>query len=153
MLFDIRLSNILLNVSSGKGNNSKNKQIGLQTKSFCRAKETVNKMKIQHTAWEKIFANHISNRELISKIHYPGGSDGKASAWNAGDPGLIPGLGRSTGRGNGYSPQLFPGESHGQRSLVGYSPWSHKELDTTEQLTHTSEIYMKNLHNNNNKTN
>ena len=27
---------------------------------------------------------------------------------------------------------LFPGESHGQRSLVGYSPWSHKELDTTE---------------------
>ena len=27
-------------------------------------------------------------------------------------------------------------ESHGQRSLVGYSPWSHKELDTAEQLTH-----------------
>jgi len=89
MLFDIRLSNILLNVSSGKGNKSKNKQIGLQTKSFCRAKETVNKMKTQHTAWEKIFANHISKRELIAKMHYPGGSDGRASAWNAGDPGLI----------------------------------------------------------------
>ena len=28
------------------------------------------------------------------------------------------------------------GEFHGQRSLVGYSPWSHKELDITEQLTH-----------------
>ena len=27
---------------------------------------------------------------------------------------------------------LLPGESHGQRSLVGYSPWDHKELDTTE---------------------
>ena len=26
----------------------------------------------------------------------------------------------------------LPGESHGQRSLVGYSPWDHKELDTTE---------------------
>ena len=26
---------------------------------------------------------------------------------------------------------------HGQRSLVGYSPWGRKELDTTEQLTHT----------------
>ena len=29
---------------------------------------------------------------------------------------------------------LLPGESHGQRSLVGYSPWGHKEWDTTEQL-------------------
>ena len=33
------------------------------------------------------------------------------------------------------TPVFLPGESHGQRSLVGYSPWSHKELDTTEQLT------------------
>ena len=32
---------------------------------------------------------------------FPGGSDGKASACNAGDPGSIPGLGRSTGKGNG----------------------------------------------------
>ena len=32
---------------------------------------------------------------------FPGGSDGKASAWNAGDPGSIPGLGRSPGEGNG----------------------------------------------------
>ena len=31
----------------------------------------------------------------------------------------------------------MPGESHGQRSLVSYSPWGCKELDTTEQLTHT----------------
>ena len=32
-----------------------------------------------------------------------------------------------------------PGKSHGQRSLVGYSPWGHKESDTTAQLTlHTS---------------
>ena len=30
---------------------------------------------------------------------------------------------------------FFPGESHGQRTLVGYSPWGHKELDTTEGLT------------------
>ena len=27
---------------------------------------------------------------------------------------------------------FFPGESHGQRNLVGYGPWGHKELDTTE---------------------
>ena len=32
---------------------------------------------------------------------------------------------------------LLPGESHGQRSLAGYSPWGHKESDTTERLTHT----------------
>ena len=31
---------------------------------------------------------------------------------------------------------FLPGESHGQRSLVGYSPWGRKELDTAEQLTH-----------------
>ena len=33
---------------------------------------------------------------------FPGGSDGQESAWNAGDPGSIPGLGRSPGEGNGY---------------------------------------------------
>ena len=33
------------------------------------------------------------------------------------------------------TPVFLPGESHGQRSLVGYSPWSHKESDTTEWLT------------------
>ena len=38
------------------------------------------------------------NRE---DIDFPGGSDGKASVYNAGDPGSIPGLGRSPGEGNG----------------------------------------------------
>ena len=31
------------------------------------------------------------------------------------------------------TPVFLPGKSHGQRSLAGYSPWSHKESDTTEQ--------------------
>ena len=35
------------------------------------------------------------------------------------------------------TPVFLPGEAHGQRSLVGYGPWGRKELDTTEQLTHT----------------
>ena len=35
-------------------------------------------------------------------LGFPGGSDGKESACNAGDPGLVPGLGRSTGEGKGY---------------------------------------------------
>ena len=33
------------------------------------------------------------------------------------------------------TPVFLPGEFHGQRSLEGYSPWGHKDLDTTEQLT------------------
>ena len=34
-------------------------------------------------------------------------------------------------------PVLLPGESYGQRNLVGYSPQHHKELDTTEVTSHT----------------
>ena len=36
------------------------------------------------------------------------------------------------------NPVLLPGESHGQRSLVGYSPWGRKDWDMTEQLIHTT---------------
>ena len=44
------------------------------------------------------------------------------------------------------TPVLLPGKSHGPRSLVGYSPWGHQELDTTEQLTlFTSLSSYKNL--------
>ena len=35
------------------------------------------------------------------------------------------------------TPVFLPGEFHEQKNLVGYSPWGHKELDTTEWLTHT----------------
>jgi len=42
------------------------------------------------------------------------------------------------------TPVFLPGESHGQRSLVGYSPWSRKELDMTERLStaHSTEANM-----------
>ena len=33
------------------------------------------------------------------------------------------------------TPVFLPGEFHGQRSLVGYWPWGHKELDLTERVT------------------
>ena len=56
-----------------------------------------------------------------------------ANARDIKDTGSIPGSGRSPGEGNGnHSPVFLPGESHGQRSMVGYSPWGRKELDTTE---------------------
>ena len=63
---------------------------------------------------------------------FPCGSAGKESACNAGDLGLIPGLGRSPGEGKGYtSLQYFwPGKFHGL-----YSPWGRKESDMTERLS------------------
>ena len=51
---------------------------------------------------------------------------------NAGDVGSIPGSGGSVEKGWQLTPVFLPGESHGQRSLAGYSPWDHKESDTTE---------------------
>ena len=51
--------------------------------------------------------------------HFPGGSDSKESACNAGDQGSIPGLGRSPGEGNGNPFQYFlTGEFQGEWSLV-----------------------------------
>ena len=48
---------------------------------------------------------------------------------------MIPGLGRSPGEGNGNPLQDYCLENPMDRgSLVGYSPWDRKELDTTERL-------------------
>ena len=52
-------------------------------------------------------------------------SVGKESAYNAGDTVSIPGSGRSPGEGNS-NPLQLPGESHGQRSVAGCSPWGRK---------------------------
>ena len=52
-------------------------------------------------------------------VNFPGGSDGRASAYNAGDSGSVPGLGRSPGEGNGTPLQYSCLEkSHGRRSLA-----------------------------------
>ena len=56
------------------------------------------------------------------------GSDENASAYNAGDLGSVPGLGRSLGEGNDNPlPVFLPRESHGQRSLAGYGPRGRKD--------------------------
>ena len=69
---------------------------------------------------------------------FPGGSNGKESTCNSGELGLIPGLGKIAWRRAWQpTPVFLPEESHGQRSLVGYSPWTHKESDTTERLRTT----------------
>ena len=60
----------------------------------------------------------------------------KESACNAGDPGSIPGWGRSPGEGNGNPLQYSGLEKPMDRgALAGCSPWCHKESDTTERLT------------------
>ena len=78
------------------------------------------------------------------KWGFPGGSDVKESTCNAGAPSSVLGSGRSPGEGNGNTPVFLPGEFHGQRSLVDYSPWGCKESDMTEWLTRplfSSEIH------------
>ena len=64
-------------------------------------------------------------------LGFPGGSDGKESACNAGNLGSMPGLGRSPGGGHGNPLQYSCLENpHGF-----YSPWLHRESDTTERLS------------------
>ena len=61
-----------------------------------------------------------------------GGSEGKESACNVGDPGSIPGLGRSLWRREWQpTPVFLPGGSHGRRSLAGYCAWGHRESNMT----------------------
>ena len=64
---------------------------------------------------------------------FPGGSDHKESTCSVEDLGSIPGLGRSSGGGHDNPLQYScPENPHGQRNLVGYNSWGHKESDTTE---------------------
>ena len=108
-------------------------------------------------------------REL--RIYFPHSSVGKESSCNVGDPGLIPGWGRSTEEVIGYPLQYSwsslaaqlvknppamweswvqslgwedPLEkgmaTHSSILAMDYSPWGHKESDTTEQLSFTSHL-------------
>ena len=76
----------------------------------------------------KLGANLDTPGHQVSRfipVESPDSSFGKESACNAGDLDVIPWLGRSPGEGKGY-PLLCSGL---------YSPWSHKESDTTERLS------------------
>ena len=67
---------------------------------------------------------YVSSVMLLCGL--PFSSNGKEPTCDAGDQGLIPGLGSSSGEGNGNLLQN-PGEFHGQRSLAGYSSWGRKD--------------------------
>ena len=75
-------------------------------------------------------------RTFHADLGFPGGSDSKESAWNAGDPRLDPWVGKIPWRRKWQpTPVFLPGKSHGQRSLVGCSSWGRKESHMTEQIT------------------
>ena len=77
----------------------------------------------------------FSSNNYYTHQGFPGGTSGKESQ-SAGDTrheGLIPGLGRSPAGGNDNPLQYSCLENtHGQRTLAGYSPQGRKESDTTE---------------------
>ena len=75
----------------------------------------------------------VPNGDYYLHLHmrkgFPGSSVVKNPPADAGDTGLIPGLGRSPGEGNGNPLPIFLSvKSHGQRSLASYSPWVPKRV-------------------------
>ena len=109
-LSDINHSIIFLNLSSSimEIKAKINKWGLLKLKNFCTAKETINKMKRQPTDWEKIFANDVTDKGLVSKINKElmtlNSIKTRRRQWHP-------------------TPVLLPGKSRGLRSLVGCSPW------------------------------
>ena len=71
----------------------------------------------------------------FSTLVFPGGSEVKSICLQCGRPGFDPWVRNIPWRRKWQpTPVFLPGESHGRRSLVGYSPWGRKKSDTTERL-------------------
>ena len=104
-------------------------------------KGTLKKIRRQGTDKNKIFTMNVSNRALDPKYikksynskSFPGGSDDKESSCNAGDPGSIPGLGRSP-EGNGNPIQYFCLENSMDRGA-----WQATVLGNAKNQTQLSE--------------
>ena len=75
----------------------------------------------------------------MGKMGFPGGSDGKVSAYNVGDLGSIPGSGRSPGEGNGTLASKIPWTEEPD------SPWGRQESDTTENFIFTFNFTFRDL--------
>ena len=75
-----------------------------------------------------------SNKVVVLHLGFPGGSDCKVPAYDAGDPALIPGWGRSPGEGNGSPLQCSCLEIPWTEDPGGLQSMGRKESDTTERL-------------------
>ena len=87
-----------------------------------------------------IYISSLVRKTKIDLAYLNKGKGGRESACNTGD--LVRSLGQKDPLEKGlatYS-SVLAWRIHGQRSLVGYSPWGHKESDMTEQLTQTARI-------------
>ena len=81
-----------------------------------------------------------------TKSGFPGGTSGKESACQCKRPGFDPWVRKIPWRREGLPTSVFlPEEFHRERSLAGYSPWGHKELDTTERLTLSLHIQINSV--------
>ena len=114
--------------------------------SLCHSSETITILLISYTLIQnkRFFKNSVLRKSWANKINkmttmkkgFPGGSDGKEFACNAGDLGSIPGLGRSPGHGNPLQYSCL--ENPMDRGAWWVTVHGVTELDTTEQLkTHT----------------
>ena len=86
--------------------------------------------------WSFLFAPHS----------FPGGASGKEPTCQCRRPkrrGFYPWTGKIPWRRKWQpTPVFLPGESHGQRSLTGCSPWGCKKLDTTERIAHSLCVFL-----------
>ena len=80
---------------------------------------------------EWVLQYSLSPSVLLQGVNkgFPGDSDTNESACNAGNPGFNPWVRKIPWRRKWQpTPVFLPGESHGQRSLAGYSPWGPKRV-------------------------
>ena len=84
------------------------------------------------------FCNPVVKPLVAWKLGFLDGSDSKKNCLQCRRPGFDPWVLKIPWRRDGLPTSVsLPGEFHGQRSLVGYCPWGHKESDTTEPVAHT----------------
>ena len=85
----------------------------------------------------------LSFSQWSTFLGVPGLTSGKQSAYQCRRPGFDPWVGKIPWRRKWQPiPVCLPGEPHGQRSLVGQSPWGCREWDTTEATQHTTPLLL-----------
>ena len=101
--------------------------------SSIRNESTCNVIDPWFNSWVKKFPWSRDRLPTPVFLGFPGDSEGKRICLQCGRPGFIHWVGKIFRRREWLPiPVFLPGELHGQRNLVSYSPWGSKELDTTE---------------------